>query len=67
MFRIAAVVYTFFAPTLMGILVTAYLVADQMGTNYLLLGGIAIAGAVLAAPISWVIANKITHLTKARA
>ena len=67
MFRIAAIVYILVAPTLMGIFVTAYLTVRQMGTDYNLLLGIAIAGAVIAAPISWVIGNRITHLTKGKA
>jgi hypothetical protein len=64
MLKLAAVIYILAAPTIMGSLVTAYLTIDQFGTAYLGLAGVAATGAVLALPISWLIARAILATAK---
>jgi hypothetical protein len=63
MLKLAAVIYILAAPTIMGSLVTAFLTMDQFGTAYLGLAGVAAIGAVVALPVSWLIARAILATT----
>ncbi|MCU0830394.1 MAG: hypothetical protein MUC58_02560 [Rhizobiaceae bacterium] len=64
MLRLAAVIYILAAPVIMGSLVTAFLTVDQLGAEYLGLAGVAAIGAVLAAPVAWLVARAILKQTR---
>lgn len=58
MFKIAALLFVIIAPTLMGTLVTVVLVTPAL-YNGLGISVAALAGAVIAAPVSWFVARAI--------
>lgn len=58
MFKIASLLYVIIAPTVMGVLVTVTLVVESL-YNGMGITVAALLGAVLAAPISWMIAKAI--------
>lgn len=60
MLRLAAIVYILVAPTLMGILITALLTMDDRVYASVGIIGAAVAGAVLALPVAWILAKKIS-------
>lgn len=62
MFKLAATSFVFIAPTLMGIFVTAILTMRMTNGPYITYA--AVAGLVLAIPVSWFVASRINKLTK---
>lgn len=58
MFKIASLFYVIIAPTLMGALVTAVLLIPSL-YNGMGITVAALAGAVLALPVSWLVAKAI--------
>ena len=58
MFKLAALFYVIVAPTVMGVLVTVTLVVESL-YNGVGITAAALLGAVIAAPISWRIAQVI--------
>ncbi|HQS98556.1 MAG: hypothetical protein B7X90_02930 [Novosphingobium sp. 17-62-19] len=60
MFRLMMILHSVVATTLMGIGVTAVLAAGMDGMKPIAIS--ALAGFLLAFPVSWLIAQKITHL-----
>lgn len=60
MFRLASVLFSIVAPTLAGIGVVAALASGNDTLQPILIG--AAAGAVLALPVTWVVAKKIAAL-----
>ena len=64
MFALLLAAYLLTAPTLMGIIVIALLSADMFSAQYI--GYAAIAGAVLALPVAWLISRKLEHIFDGR-
>lgn len=62
MLKIFGAIYILVAPTLMGILVTALLTISKSSATEITLA--AVAGAVVALPISAVVAKRVLALTK---
>ncbi len=60
--RLTFILHFMISTTIMGIFVTAALSAGYAGGRAILIS--ALAGFVLAIPISWFVARKITHLAK---
>ena len=60
MFSLRMAVYLLVAPTLAGAFVIALLTANMVTATYIAVG--AIAGAVVAIPIAWVLANRLNNL-----
>ncbi len=63
MLKIFGIIYILAAPTLAGICVTALLAWDQMTSKGLMVAGAGVVGAVLALPIAWIVAKRVTALT----
>jgi len=64
MFKLAAVVFVFLAPTVMGIILTAMLTIDRHTTNGMGIVWASVAGAVIAIPASALIARQLLALTR---
>ncbi|MCW2308373.1 hypothetical protein [Rhodobium gokarnense] len=63
MFKIALMLWIVIAPTLAGILFTAGLAmgnANEPTDNRMMLIGLAVAGFVIAIPVAWIVAKKVT-------
>lgn len=63
MTKLFGIIYILVAPTLAGIFVTALLAYDQSTSKGMMVASVAIAGAIVALPVAWVIARKIRALT----
>ncbi len=63
MLKVAAIVHTIVAPTVMGILIVVALVTPGYGTGFWIATA-AVAGLVLSVPISFVVVRKIMRLTQ---
>ena len=64
MFALLLAAYLLTAPTLMGIIVVALLTADMFSAQYI--GVAAVAGAVLALPVAWLISRRLEHIFDGR-
>lgn len=62
MFRLAAIIYVLVSVALAGAFVTALLSANIF--DRMSLAGAAVAGAVIAMPIAWLIAKQMLALTR---
>ena len=60
MFMLFLAAYLLTAPTLMGIIVIALLTADMITAQYIIVA--AVAGAVVALPLAWMLARKLEHI-----
>jgi predicted PurR-regulated permease PerM len=60
MFRLMMILHSVVATTLMGIGIIFVLAAGMVGTKPIAIA--AVAGFLLAFPVSWLVAQKITHL-----
>lgn len=60
MFALFLAAYLLTAPTLMGIIVIALLTADMFSAQYIIYA--AVAGAVIALPVAWLIGRKLEHI-----
>ncbi|MCB1418465.1 MAG: hypothetical protein KDJ74_05465 [Notoacmeibacter sp.] len=61
MLKIFGAIYILTAPTIMGILIVALLTMNMFDSSKIIMA--AIAGAVVALPISWVVGKRILSLT----
>ena len=61
MLKIFGAIYILTAPTIMGILIVALLTMNMFDSSKIIMA--AIAGAVVAVPISWVVGKRILSLT----
>ena len=64
MLKIAAMMYLLAAPVLMGVAVTALLTMDLHTSDGMGILWAALAGAVVALPVSWYVAWRLTHLKR---
>ena len=64
MFTLFLSAYLLTAPTLMGIIVIALLTADMFSAQYIIYA--AVAGAVIAVPVAWLVRRKLEHIFDAR-
>lgn len=64
MFTLFLAAYLLTAPTLMGIIVIGLLTAGMSSANYIIMA--AVAGAVVAVPVAWLLSRKLEHLFDAR-
>jgi urea transporter len=64
MFTLFLAAYLLTAPTLMGIIVIGLLTAGMSSANYIIMA--AVAGAVIALPVAWLLSRKLEHLFDAR-
>ena len=64
MFTLFLAAYLLTAPTLMGIIVIGLLTAGMSSANYIIIA--AIAGAVVALPVAWLLSRKLEHIFDAR-
>jgi urea transporter len=64
MFTLFLAAYLLTAPTLMGIIVIGLLTAGMSSANYIIMA--AVAGAVVALPVAWLLSRKLEHLFDAR-
>ena len=62
MTRLPLVAYILVAPVLMGIFLTALLALDMRGFDRTMMAGAAIAGAIAAIPVAWLLARKLENL-----
>ncbi|MAS08049.1 MAG: CTP synthetase [Ahrensia sp.] len=60
MFTLFLAAYLLTAPTLMGIIVIALLTVDMISAQYIIYA--AVAGAVIALPVAWLIGRKLEHI-----
>jgi len=60
MFTLFLAAYLLTAPTMMGIIVIALLTADMFSAQYIIYA--AVAGAVIALPVAWLIGRKLEHI-----
>lgn len=64
MFALFLAAYLLTAPTLMGIIVIALLTADLFSAQYIIYA--AVAGAVIAVPVAWLLSRKLEHIFDAK-
>jgi urea transporter len=64
MFTLFLAAYLLTAPTLMGMIVIGLLTAGMSSANYIIMA--AVAGAVVALPVAWLLSRKLEHLFDAR-
>ncbi|MCI5074688.1 hypothetical protein [Oricola sp.] len=64
MFALFLAAYLLTAPTLMGIIVIGLLTVDLFSAQYI--GIAAIAGAVVAIPVAWLLSRKLEHVFDAK-
>lgn len=62
MLKILGAIYILAAPTIMGILIVALLTMNMFESRMIIMA--AIAGALIAMPVSWYISRQILALTK---
>ena len=62
MAKLPLVAYILVAPVLMGVFLIALLTLDMRGSEATMMTGAAVAGAVLAVPIAWLLARKLESL-----
>ena len=62
MLKILGAIYILAAPTIMGVLIVALLTMNMFERQKIILA--AIAGAVIALPVSWIVSRQILALTK---
>lgn len=60
--KLPLVAYILVAPVLMGVFLTALLTLDMHGHDAATMAGAAVAGAVVAIPIAWLLARKLERL-----
>jgi membrane associated rhomboid family serine protease len=59
MAKLPLVAYILVAPVLMGIFLTVLLTLDMRGFDATMMAGAAIAGAIAAIPVAWLLARKL--------
>ncbi|MCB1424518.1 MAG: hypothetical protein R3D65_13745 [Zhengella sp.] len=62
MLKILGAIYILAAPTIMGVLIVALLTMNMFESQKIIMA--AIAGAVIAMPVSWFVSRQILALTK---
>ncbi|WP_187968201.1 hypothetical protein [Aquibium microcysteis] len=62
MARLPLVAYILVAPVLMGVFLTVLLTLDMRGHDATAMAGAAVAGAVVAVPIAWLLARRLQGL-----